>query len=106
MLNLIHGDCLKVMKTLPDDSIDAIITDPPYGTTACKWDSVIPFEFMWEQLKRIIKDNGAIIFTASQPFTSNLVVGEDVPIPTLPVVLKVFVPDKVQGFMIAEEPIC
>ena len=56
MLNLVHGDCLEVMKTLPDDSIDAIITDPPYGTTACKWDSVIPFEPMWEQLKRIIKD--------------------------------------------------
>ena len=73
MLRLIHGDCLEVMKTLPDASIDAIITDPPYGTTACKWDSVIPFEPMWEQLKRIIKDNGAIIFTASQPFTSNLV---------------------------------
>ena len=73
MLNLIHGDCLDVMKTIPDASIDAIITDPPYGTTACKWDSVIPFEPMWEQLKRVIKDNGAIIFTASQPFTSNLV---------------------------------
>ncbi len=73
MLRLIHGDCLEVMKTIPDASIDAIITDPPYGTTACKWDSVIPFEPMWEQLKRITKDNGAIIFTASQPFTSNLV---------------------------------
>ena len=73
MLNLIHGDCLEMMKTIPDASIDAIITDPPYGTTACKWDSVIPFEPMWEQLNRIIKDNGAIIFTASQPFTSNLV---------------------------------
>ena len=73
MLNLIHGDCLEVMKTIPDASIDAIITDPPYGTTACKWDSVIPFEPMWKELNRIIKDNGAIIFTASQPFTSNLV---------------------------------
>jgi len=73
MLKLLHGDCLEVMKTIPDASIDAIITDPPYGTTACKWDSVIPFEPMWEQLKRVIKDNGAIIFTASQPFTSNLV---------------------------------
>ena len=73
MLKLLHGDCLELMKDIPDASIDAIITDPPYGTTACKWDSVIPFEFMWEQLKRIIKDNGAIIFTASQPFTSNLV---------------------------------
>ena len=73
MLNLIHGDCLEVMKTIPDASIDAIITDPPYGTTACKWDSVIPFEPMWKELNRIIKDNGAIIFTASQPFTSNLI---------------------------------
>ena len=49
------------MKSIPDGSIDAIITDPPYGTTACKWDSVIPFEPMWEQLKRIIKPNGAIV---------------------------------------------
>lgn len=73
MIDLHHGDCLEVMKSIPDNSIDAIITDPPYGTTACKWDSVIPFELMWEQLKRITKDNAAIIFTASQPFTSNLV---------------------------------
>ena len=73
MINLLHGDCLDLMKTIPDVSIDAIITDPPYGTTACKWDSVIPFEPMWKELNRIIKDNGAIIFTASQPFTSNLV---------------------------------
>ena len=73
MLNLIHGDCLEVMKTLLDNSIDAIITDPPYGTTACKWDSVIPFEPMWEQLKRIIKPNGAIALFGSQPFTSALV---------------------------------
>jgi site-specific DNA-methyltransferase (adenine-specific) len=71
--SLYHGDCLEVMKSIPDGSIDAIITDPPYGTTACKWDSVIPFEPMWEQLKRITKDNSAIIFTSSQPFTSNLV---------------------------------
>ena len=73
MLRLIHGDCLEVMKTLPDASINAIITDPPYGTTACKWDSVIPFEPMWEQLKRIIKPNGAIALFGSQPFTSALV---------------------------------
>ena len=73
MLNLIHGDCLEVMKTLLDNSIDAIITDPPYGTTACKWDSVIPFEPMWEQLKRVIKDNGAIVLFGSQPFSSALV---------------------------------
>ena len=61
------------MKSIPDGSIDAIITDTPYGTTACKWDSVIPFEPMWKQLNRIIKDNGAIVLFGSQPFTSNLV---------------------------------
>lgn len=72
MLRLIHGDCLEVMKTIPDASIDAIITDPPYGTTACKWDSVIPFEPMWEQLKRIIKPNGAIALFGQEPFSSYL----------------------------------
>ena len=73
MLNkIIHGDCLQVMKDIPDKSIDAIITDPPYGTTACKWDSVIPFEPMWEQLNRIIKDNGAIVLFGSEPFSSAL----------------------------------
>ena len=72
-IDLRLGDCLQLMKNIPDGSIDAIITDPPYGTTACKWDSVIPFELMWKELNRIIKNNGAIIFTASQPFTSNLV---------------------------------
>lgn len=72
-IKLLLGDCLEVMKSIPSGSIDAIITDPPYGTTACKWDSVIPFEPMWAELKRIIKSNGAIIFTASQPFTSLLV---------------------------------
>jgi site-specific DNA-methyltransferase (adenine-specific) len=73
MLNLIHGDCLELMKTIPNASIDAIITDPPYGTTACKWDSIIPFEPMWNELKRVIKDNGAIVLFGSQPFTSALV---------------------------------
>jgi len=60
------------MKTIPDKSIDAIITDPPYGTTACKWDSVIPFDLMWEQLNRIIKPNGVIILFGSEPFSSML----------------------------------
>jgi site-specific DNA-methyltransferase (adenine-specific) len=73
MINLMHGDCLEMMKTIPDGSVDMVLTDPPYGTTACKWDSVIPFEPMWEQLKRITKKNGAIVLTASQPFTSALV---------------------------------
>lgn len=70
---LMQGDCLERMKEIPDGSVDMILTDPPYGTTACKWDSIIPLEPMWEQLKRIIKPNGAIVMTASQPFTSKLI---------------------------------
>lgn len=65
------GDCLKYMKTMPDKSVDAIITDLPYGTTACNWDEIIPFEPMWEQVMRI--DRGVFVTTASQPFTSKLV---------------------------------
>jgi len=72
-MNLMLGDCLERMKEIPDGSVDMVLTDPPYGTTACKWDSVIPFAPMWEQLKRITKKNGAIVLTASQPFTSALV---------------------------------
>ena len=73
MINTVHlWDCLEVMKSIPDGSIDAIITDPPYGTTACKWDSVIPFEPMWAELKRIIKPNGAIVLFGSEPFSSAL----------------------------------
>lgn len=68
-----YGDCLEVMKNIPDKSIDMILADLPYGTTACKWDTIIPFEPLWEHYKRIIKDNGAIVLTASQPFTSALV---------------------------------
>jgi DNA modification methylase len=70
---LMKGDCLERMKEIPSGSVDMILTDPPYGTTACKWDSVIPLEPMWEQLKRIIKPNGAIVMTASQPFTTTLI---------------------------------
>ena len=73
MINLILGDCLEKMKDIADKSVDMILADLPYGTTACKWDTIIPFEPLWEQYKRIIKDNGAIILTASQPFTSALV---------------------------------
>ena len=73
MINLRQGDCLELMRDLPDGSVDMVLTDPPYGTTQCKWDSVIPFEPMWEQLKRVTKTNGAIVLTASQPFTSALV---------------------------------
>jgi len=72
MMNLIKGDCLEVMKDIPSGSIDAIITDPPYGTTACKWDSVIDFDLMWEQLNRIIKPNGAIVLFGAEPFSSTL----------------------------------
>ena len=70
---LMQGDCLERMKEIPDGSVDMVLTDPPYGTTACKWDSIIPLEPMWEQLKRVIKPNGAIAMTASQPFNSALV---------------------------------
>ena len=74
MLNsIVLGDCLEVMQTIPDKSVDMILCDLPYGTTQCKWDGVIPFGLLWEQYKRIIKDNGAIVLTASQPFTSALV---------------------------------
>ena len=72
MTDLRLGDCLEVMKLIPSGSIDAIITDPPYGTTACKWDSVIDFELMWEQLNRIIKPNGAIVLFGNEPFSSTL----------------------------------
>lgn len=61
------------MRTINDGSIDMVLTDPPYGTTACKWDSIVPLEPMWEQLKRITKPNGAIVMTASQPFTTTLI---------------------------------
>lgn len=71
-MKLIQGDCLEVMKTIPDKSIDMILCDLPYGTTACKWDLVIPFEPLWEQYNRIIKDNGAIVLFGSEPFSSKL----------------------------------
>ena len=72
MIDLRKGDCLEVMKQIPSGSVDAIITDPPYGTTQCKWDSVIDFSLMWEQLNRIIKPNGAIVLFGSEPFSSAL----------------------------------
>jgi len=72
MIDLLHGDCLELMKSIPDNSIDCVLTDPPYGTTACKWDTVIDFELMWAQLKRITKDNGAICLFGSEPFSSHL----------------------------------
>jgi len=68
-----HGDCLEVMKTIPNGSIDMILCDLPYGTTKNKWDIIIPFDKLWSQYKRIIKQNGAIVLSASQPFTSELI---------------------------------
>jgi len=67
-LHLMFGDCLERMQDIPDNSIDMVLTDPPYGTTRCKWDSVIDIVPMWSQLKRIIKPNGAIVMTAQTPF--------------------------------------
>ena len=72
-IKLLLGDCLERMKEIPDGSVDMVLADPPYGTTACKWDTVIDLPLMWKQLKRVIKPNGAIVMTASQPFTSALV---------------------------------
>jgi site-specific DNA-methyltransferase (adenine-specific) len=71
-MNLMLGDCLERMKEIPDGSVDMILADPPYGTTACKWDSVIDLPLMWEQLKRIIKPNGAIVLFGGEPFSSAL----------------------------------
>ena len=70
---LVNADCFDVFPFIEDKSIDAIICDLPYGTTACKWDSVLPFDKLWEQYKRIIKPNGAIVLFCSQPFTSALI---------------------------------
>jgi len=68
-----HTDCLKGMKFIEDHSIDLILCDLPYGTTECKWDNIIPFDKLWDHYKRIIKENGAIVLTASQPFTTKLI---------------------------------
>ena len=69
---VLQGDCLELMKDIPDGSVDMILADLPYGTTACKWDTIIPFEPLWEQYKRIIKPNGAIVLTAQEPFATHL----------------------------------
>lgn len=73
MVNLIHGDCIEIMKSIESKSVDMVLTDPPYGTTNCRWDSVIPLEPMWKELNRIIKTGGAIVINAAQPFTSMLI---------------------------------
>lgn len=72
MTKLYNGDCLKIMKDIPDKSVDMILCDLPYGTTACKWDSVIPFEPLWDEYNRIIKDKGAICLFGAEPFSSLL----------------------------------
>lgn len=72
-MTLLQGDCLELMKQVPDKSIDLILCDLPYGTTANKWDTVIPFDKLWAQYKRIIKDNGAILLFSQMPFGANLI---------------------------------
>ena len=74
MYKLLQGDCLELMSKIPDKSIDMILCDLPYGTTQCKWDEIIPFEPLWKAYERIIKDDGAIVLFASQPFTSKLII--------------------------------
>ena len=73
MIQLIHGDCLEKMADIADGSVDMILCDMPYGTTACKWDTIIPFELLWAQYRRIAKRSAAIVLTASQPFTTALI---------------------------------
>lgn len=71
-IELLQGDCLELMKDIPDGSVDMVLADLPYGTTAIKWDVIIPFERLWEQYKRVIKHNGAIVLFGTEPFSSNL----------------------------------
>jgi DNA modification methylase len=72
MINLLHGDCLELMKSIPNKSVDMVLTDPPYGTTQCNWDSTIPFDLMWGQIIRVTKEHGAICLFGSEPFSSHL----------------------------------
>lgn len=72
-IELLQGDCLDVMDLIADNEIDMVLTDPPYGTTACKWDSIIQLDKMWLHLERVAKERAAIVLTASQPFTSSLI---------------------------------
>lgn len=72
-MKLLHGDCLNLLPSLPDNSVDMVLADPPYGTTQCKWDSVIDLSAMWRELERVCKHNAAIVMTAAQPFTAQLV---------------------------------
>lgn len=92
------GDCLECMAEIEPGSVDLVLTDPPYGTTACKWDAVIPFEPMWAAVKRVLKPNGAAVFTASQPFTSALVMSN----PTMFAYEWVWVKTKITGVLNAK----
>ena len=71
-MKLLLGDCLEILPTLPENSVDMVLCDPPYGTTACKWDSIISLDKLWEQYNRLCKEDGAMVFTASQPFATVL----------------------------------
>ena len=73
MIKLLQGDCLELLNQIPDNSVDMVLADLPYGTTACKWDSIIPLAPLWEQYKRVCKPGAAIVLTASQPFTTKLI---------------------------------
>ena len=74
MINEVHqGDCLEILKQVPDGSVDMVLCDLPYGTTRCKWDTIIPFEPLWDEYRRVTKKNAAIVLTAAQPFTSVLI---------------------------------
>lgn len=72
-MQLLHGDCLKLMKEIPDGSVDLVLCDPPYGTTACKWDNVLPFNRLWTEYNRLLKPDGAAVLFAAQPFTTQLI---------------------------------
>lgn len=73
MISLLQGDCLELLPTLPDQSVDLVLADPPFGTTQCRWDIIIPLDQMWSGLKRVIKPNGAIVLNSAQPFTTKLI---------------------------------
>ena len=72
-MKLLHGDCLKLMKDIPSGSVDLVLCDPPYGTTDCSWDSVLPFDQLWAEYDRVLKPNGAAVLFAAQPFTTQLI---------------------------------
>ena len=73
IITLHHGDCLEIMKDIPDNSIDMVLCDLPYGTTDCRWDSIIPFDELWNQYNRVSKENAAVVLFAAQPFTTKLI---------------------------------